>query len=115
MKTGTDPKGPGPPDPKKKKKKLADKLGIKIMFGAFGPLQEHINRGPSPTRKDTRFNLIPNNIYKKKKNRETDEHQPQPQASATTHRPRRRPLHSDLPNFEYLLSLVKPNTNVIYL
>ena len=45
------------------------------MFGAFGPLQEHI----SPTRKDTPFNLIPNLIKKiknkkrKEKKRETDE------------------------------------------
>ena len=43
-----------------KKKKVNWVLKFKIMFGAFGPFQEHI----SPTRKDTPFNLIPNLIKK---------------------------------------------------
>ena len=32
------PRVPGPPTIKKRKEKKRGKLGIKIMFGAFGPL-----------------------------------------------------------------------------
>ena len=51
------PKGvlPPSPPPKCKKKKIVGKLGIKIKFRAFGPLQENISLGPSPTREDTPF------------------------------------------------------------
>ena len=67
---------------------LVGKLGIKIMFGAFGPLPEHISPGPSPTRKDTPFYLISKKKKKKKRierererGRETIKHQPQPLAT----------------------------------
>ena len=57
---------------------LVGKLGIKIKFRAFGPLQENISQGPSPTREDTPF---------KKKIKERDEeiskHQPQPPPPVT--------------------------------
>ena len=63
---------------KKRKKKKVGKLGIKIKFRAFGPLQENISQGPSPTREDTPF---------KKKIKERDEeiskHQPQPPPPVT--------------------------------
>ena len=64
------------------------------MFGAFGPLPEHISPGPSPTRKDTPFNLISKKKTEDKRiererererereeGGETIKHQPQPLAT----------------------------------
>ena len=115
------PKGALPPTPppptqmqkKKRKKKKVGKLGIKIKFRAFGPLQENISLGPSLTREDTPFKKE----KRKKKKREMRETERLASINqnhhhrSLTHQPRRWPIHSNLPNFKYL----KPNTNMIFL